>query len=347
MDVSMLNLLSETTGLMESLGFLWVVQTGLEVNLWPELETAAGLAEIMERHPEWDEIILDHFLEQAVYLDLLTKKDGQYQVTKLAKAINKYRDYGLEALYKELAGHWTSGFRELPGLLTGQKEKLMFANDLEDELIAKASQASEPFVWPFLRAKGRKEHWRNVLDLGCGEGRYLARLADEFPELRGVGLELNPAVASRAQERTKEYGERIQILCHDIMSLLEQPDEPDEQAAKAELDKFDLCLLNNSIYYFSQEQRRELLGGIKRLLAPGGQVGILTATRKGDPVRIFRTHLPQNLMSFFLACHQGFTGLPSKQEMLSLLEETGYSEVEVAVMPLGTSHYFFANRPDD
>ena len=35
MDVSMLALLAKTTNLMEYLGFLWVAQTGLELNLTP------------------------------------------------------------------------------------------------------------------------------------------------------------------------------------------------------------------------------------------------------------------------------------------------------------------------
>ncbi|ODA42873.1 class I SAM-dependent methyltransferase [Desulfosporosinus sp. BG] len=350
MDAGMLALLGKTTALMEHLGFLWVVQTGMELNLWAELERDGSIDDLMALHPGWDKILLDHWLEQAYCQDLLIKNNGYFRVTKLGKAINKYRNSGLEALYKELVSHWGIEFAELPQLITNQKEKLAFGSDMEEELISKASLASEPFVWPFLRSKCQREKWQKVLDLGCGEGLYLNKLACEFPLLHGVGLEMNPVVASRAQERAKETGGRIHILCEDILSLRNLHDrkqQENELLADAErlLDEsgtFDLCLLNNSIYYFTPEQRIQLLESIKGLLTPGGQVGILTAVRKGEPIRVFRTHVPQNLMSFFLACHQGFQGLPTEQEILTLLQQTGYTDVNISVMPLGTSHYFFA-----
>lgn len=346
----MLALLAKTTALMEYLGFLWIVQTGMELNLWAELESAGSLEDLMALHPDWDKILLDHWLEQAYSQDLLTKKNDHFQVTRLGKAINKYRNSGLEAMYKELVGHWGTGFAELPRLMTNQREKLVLGSDMEDELISKASLASEPFVWSFLRAKCQKEKWQRVLDLGCGEGLYLKKLTDEFPQLHGVGIEMNPVVASRALEGVKESGGRILILCEDILSLGDiQGRKQDENklhkngdVLPEELGTFDLCLLNNSIYYFTPEQRIHLLESIKRLLAPGGQLGILTAVRKGEPIRVFRTHVPQNLMSFFLACHQGFQGLPTEQEIIALLQQTGYTDVNISVMPLGTSHYFFA-----
>ena len=337
MDVSMLALLSKTTNLMEHLGFLWVLQTGMELNLWAELETPANLAELTARHPDWDAVLLEHWLEQAFCQELLSKKDGYYQTNKLAKAVNKYKNYGLEALYKELMEHWCTGFAELPRLITRQREKLNLGSEMEEELISKASLASEPFVWPFLRTKCQRENWKRVLDLGCGEGRYLTKLADEFPQLQGIGLEMNPAVASRAQERVKKFGGRIQIFCRDILLL-----ENLEEELGEELGVFDLCLMNNSVYYFGKEQQIQLLNNIKRFLAPEGQLGILTAVRKGAPVRIFKTHVPQNLMSFFLACHQGFQGLPTQQDIEDLFKLTGYKDVNISVMPLGTSHYFFA-----
>ena len=353
MNAGMLALLGKTTALMEYLGFLWVVQTGLELNLWAELESEGSLDDLMALHPDWDKILLDHWLEQAYCQDLLTKNNEHFRVTKLGKAINKYKNSGLEALYKELVGHWSTGFAELPLLMTSQKGKLAFASDMEEELISKASLASEPFVWPFLRAKCQREKWQRVLDLGCGEGQYLNKLVSEFPQLHGVGLEMNPVVALRAQEGAKKFGERIHILCEDILSLgnlqgrkQEEDELPmDGDRLFNEIGTFDLCLLNNSIYYFTPEQRIQLLESIKGLLAPGGQLGILTAVRKGEPIRIFRTHVPQNLMSFFLACHQGFQGLPTEQEIITLLKQTGYTNVNISVMPLGASHYFFAQCP--
>jgi len=112
-------------------------------------------------------------------------------------------------------------------------------------------------------------------------------------------------------------------------------------------ETYDCCLLNNNIYYFDSTSKRvELLNYLKDLLCPGGRIGILTALREVTPsFQIFKTHIPQNLMSFFLACHEGFEGLPLENEVLDLLEQTGFTEIELIPLPFKVSHYFFARKP--
>lgn len=48
----------------------------------------------------------------------------------------------------------------------------------------------------------------HVLDLGCGTGRLLNRLAAKFPHLRGTGLDLSGKMIEQAQQRN-QYGERL------------------------------------------------------------------------------------------------------------------------------------------
>lgn len=50
-----------------------------------------------------------------------------------------------------------------------------------------------------------------VLDLGCGTGRLLNRLAKEFPQLRGTGFDLSPEMISQAREKNR-WGDRIQFI---------------------------------------------------------------------------------------------------------------------------------------
>lgn len=347
----MLALLGRTISLMENLGFLWVVQTGFALELWDELKEPKSLEDLLLIHANWDKTLLDHWLEQACCHNLLVKevakdgpKDGAkngakditrdgltYKTTKLGKAVQTYRFHGLEALYREFVVHWNPGFAKLPQLITGEAERIPFAPEMSEELISKASLASEPFVWPYLKSKFHKNSWQRVLDIGCGEGLYLNKLLEYFPSLQGVGLEINPTVAERAQQNSQIWGERLKILCADALNM-----PPD-------IGTFDVCLLNNNIYYFSPEQRLRLLENIKQVLKPTGQIGILSALRKGEnPSRVFRTHIPQNLMSFFLACHQGFQGLPTEDEIRELLAQAGFANISVTPLPFKISHYFFA-----
>ena len=57
-----------------------------------------------------------------------------------------------------------------------------------------------------------------VLDVGCGKGRVLAFFAENYPECRIDGVELNPAVAAEAQSWTGRYP-RLRVIEGDAFSL--------------------------------------------------------------------------------------------------------------------------------
>ncbi|MGB7444103.1 MAG: methyltransferase domain-containing protein [Coleofasciculaceae cyanobacterium] len=48
----------------------------------------------------------------------------------------------------------------------------------------------------------------NVLDLGCGTGRLLNRLAQKFPHLQGTGLDLSGKMIEQAKQQN-QYEERL------------------------------------------------------------------------------------------------------------------------------------------
>lgn len=333
MQPEVLVLLEKTVNIMENLGFLWIVHTGLKLDLWVELQEEKSLEQLLTDHPDWDRVLLDHWLEQAYILSLLDKKGSAYRATKLGKAVETYRRQGLEAMYQEFIVHWNWCFAGLPELITKRVSKAHLGSEMEEELISRASLASEMFAWPVLMDKCKREKWHSVLDVGCGEGTYLHNLVETFPEIQAVGIEINPKVALRALSQAAKYHGRLRIICADALEL------------DANLGKFDVCLLNNNIYYFSVEQRGRLVNNIKQLLNPGGQIAILTALRESDyTARIFRTHIPQNLMSFFLACHHGFNGLPRAEEIVELLKSAGLEALEVKPLAMQTSYYFFGKR---
>lgn len=336
MDTGMLALLGKTVSLMENLGFLWLVYTGYELNLWELLLEEKTKEEILAENLNWDPLLLDHWLEQAKIQELLVFKNGSYCLSKIGKAINKYRDYGLEALYKEFTLHWGLCFAQLPDLMRREIPRPQMESEMENEFISRASKSSEPFVWPLLKDKCEKEGWRNILDISCGEAVFLSKLATEFINLQGVGLEINPSVANRAAAQTETYQGRIRIEATDVFEFTDT------------LKTYDCCLLNNNIYYFNREKRVDLLNHLKNFLNPGGHIGILTALRGVTPTfPIFKTHIPQNLMSFFLSCHEGFEGLPSEREILDLLEQTGFTQIDMIALPFKVSHFFFARKPLD
>ncbi|HEY9876748.1 MAG TPA: class I SAM-dependent methyltransferase, partial [Candidatus Obscuribacterales bacterium] len=51
----------------------------------------------------------------------------------------------------------------------------------------------------------------NVLDIGCGTGRLLDRLATQFPQMRGTGLDLSTEMLHQARERNRHHPRLIYI----------------------------------------------------------------------------------------------------------------------------------------
>ncbi len=52
----------------------------------------------------------------------------------------------------------------------------------------------------------------NILEIGCGTGSNLVRMARRFPQARLTGLDLSADMLARARRRLTPYGDRITLL---------------------------------------------------------------------------------------------------------------------------------------
>lgn len=95
----------------------------------------------------------------------------------------------------------------------------------------------------------------NILDLGCGTGRLLDRLAAQFPSLLGTGLDLSAEMLSIARRQNR----RQPRLIHLQGNALELP------FAVAQFDAvFNVC----SFLHYPQPER--VFSEVSRVLRPGG-----------------------------------------------------------------------------
>jgi tRNA (cmo5U34)-methyltransferase len=98
---------------------------------------------------------------------------------------------------------------------------------------------------------------RRVLDLGTGDGRLLALLRVERPEMLAVGLDISEPMLGKAHERF--MGDtRVQILKHDLATPLPA------------LGRFDAVVSSFAIHHIEHEAKRSLYAEIAELLEPGG-----------------------------------------------------------------------------
>ncbi len=100
-------------------------------------------------------------------------------------------------------------------------------------------------------------HVRRVLDLGTGDGRLLALLQMDRPEMIGVGLDFSTVMLAAARERFAG-DERIELVEHDLAESL-----PD-------LGRFDAVVSSMAIHHLPHERKRSLCDEVLELLEPSG-----------------------------------------------------------------------------
>jgi tRNA (cmo5U34)-methyltransferase len=98
---------------------------------------------------------------------------------------------------------------------------------------------------------------RRVLDLGTGDGRLLAMLRADRPELAATGLDFSALMLERARRRFVG-DERVELIEHDLSQPL-----PD-------LGRFDAVVSSLAIHHLEHERKRSLYAEVFELLEPGG-----------------------------------------------------------------------------
>jgi ubiquinone/menaquinone biosynthesis C-methylase UbiE len=107
----------------------------------------------------------------------------------------------------------------------------------------------------------------NVLDIGCGTGRLLERLATQFPDLRGTGLDLS-AQMLRLARRNKRHRPRLIYI-----------------EGKADCLPFSDRQFNavfNTISFLHYPEPQQVLDEVARVLSPGGRFYLVDSTLKGE-----------------------------------------------------------------
>jgi ubiquinone/menaquinone biosynthesis C-methylase UbiE len=112
-----------------------------------------------------------------------------------------------------------------------------------------------------------------VLDLGCGTGRLLDRLAQAFPDFEAIGYDLSPVMIAQAQARNPPYRERLQFQVGEASQL------PFED------NRFDAVFNTYSFLHYPEPQ--QVLRQVHRVLKPGGQFHWVDPTVGDWPSRLY------------------------------------------------------------
>ncbi len=270
---------------------------------------AVSTAALADRLGAPDPALLAAYLRVLEAAGFITG-EGSWALTGAGRAV--VDDDQVRATYEGFGGYHTDLYRELRPLLCGGLRR----RDVEEraELIARLSAVLEPLLHDLLTRTVRERRPRRVLDIGCGAGLHLAAMLEAAPDAIGVGVEVDPDAAALALRTLSERGlaDRASVEAVDIRKAL-AAGRPG--ALTDRIDRIDLALLANAIYYEPVEERVELLSAVARLLAPGGALVVVT-TAAGP--QLFSRHL-----DLLLRAQEGRMELPAVDVLLGQLREAG------------------------
>lgn len=163
-----------------------------------------------------------------------------------------------------------------------------------------------------------------VLDVGCGRGAFLFPAAAAVgPAGRATGIDLSPRMVEATAEGARALGlPHIEVAVGDAQ-------EPDLPAGAYDL-------IGSSLVLFFLPDPAAALGAWRRLLAPGGRLGVTTFGPQDEVWKsidaLFAPYLPPNMLD---ARTSGAGGaFASDTGVERLLEEAGFGRVRTVTRAL-------------
>jgi SAM-dependent methyltransferase len=162
---------------------------------------------------------------------------------------------------------------------------------------------------------------RHVLDLGSGEGPYLADLLRAFAGAHGTWLDSSEPMLERARETLAEFGDRVTFVV-----------APAEKLGEAGVEDADVVVSSRALHHLTPDELARAYRDVQELLAPGGWFFNLDHVgAEGDWEQRYRRIRAQftGKRRQALQPHREDEPLHPVSEHLRRLEQAGFTAVDV------------------
>ena len=261
------------------------VRMGLFAALAERPRSADALAADLALHPPYVRV----FCEMGHHLEILDREAGVYRLGAgmdrlLASPGDTYFLGGFPRVHLNVA----DDYRVYPellrsgGVVTYQEHSKAFLEDV--------AGASRSLPRMFLDVAAQKlpelvrrlEGGGRILDVGCGAGHALVTLAERFPAVTAVGIEIEPVSAAMARDLVRSRGLSGRFEVRDAW----------EPAADFER-VFDVVTQFLVLHEIRPEAKRDVFARCARALKPGGTLVVFDEAypedegTARDPIRGF------------------------------------------------------------
>jgi SAM-dependent methyltransferase len=170
---------------------------------------------------------------------------------------------------------------------------------------------------------------RHVVDLGSGQGPYLAELLRVFGGARGTWLDSSEPMLERAREALAEFGDRVTFVVAAA-----------EELGTTGLEHADVVVSSRALHHLTPEQLARAYREVHGLVAPGGWFFNLDHVgAAGDWEQHYRRIRDQftGKRRQSLQPHREDEPLHPVSDHLRWLEEAGFAAVDVSWRMLYTA----------
>ena len=224
------------------------VLAGLEMaGLLPDLEEAG----VRPASRTEEDALVDASLRYLAQRGLAEEEAGAYRLTELGRSVCRDKGYIVW-----LVGGYGETLRHLDSFLLGRER---YGADVERDgrwVAGGAALLGRNDVVPPALELLERISFRRVLDLGCGNGRFLVNVCRRFGCV-GVGVDISPEACEEAVRGVEEAGlsERVGIVCDDAFDV----------SAIPELGATDLVIAFFLLHEISSRGREDVVGFLAEL----------------------------------------------------------------------------------
>ena len=286
----------------------WHAYVGSELGLFDEFKTARTVEAISEK-TGYPYDLLSSWVKVGVAVKHLKKRpNNRYRTSKkkCASLMGENQSPGVKALLKEMMELHLPTLLKYPDIMKSQ-ERAEFNHDRHGEVVAETSALLEHFAIKKIRRMIKDKKVQSIVDLGCGHGGYLRKLALEFPHVEMIGVDINQKVVERARELSTEFP-NIRFQLGDINEW-----KPEQGG------KVDVVLLHNIFHYIHPSDRKGLLNHLHTYVHNQGLISVITPINETEHGEAFSSAFN----SFFVA-HSNLFALPNKNELREISQNCRY-----------------------
>jgi ubiquinone/menaquinone biosynthesis C-methylase UbiE len=154
--------------------------------------------------------------------------------------------------------------------------------------------------------RGKDQRKQLLLDVACGNGRFLAQIMDAFPRINASGLDLSPAYVEAARARLAAWPQ-VAITAGNA------------EAIPAEDGAYDAATCVYLFHELPPRVRRAVVQELGRVVKPGGVLAFADSIQTSDS-----PHLDRMLEFFPVGFHEPYFTSYQSEDLPALFAEAGF-----------------------